>query len=80
MIMNAKCKSCKKFKPILAKGLCRSCYIKNYRKMKQIAGICVNCYRDKIDLSHSKWYCTKCLYRINKKIELKRAIELFMTN
>jgi NMD protein affecting ribosome stability and mRNA decay len=55
------CKSCGKDKEIRAKGLCLSCYYKEYRKIKAFKGLCIECGKYKIAKNKSAYYCGKCL-------------------
>jgi hypothetical protein len=53
------CKKCRKQKPIYAKGLCKSCYHKSYRKSRKDKGLCVRCGRYPICYK-SKVHCINC--------------------
>ena len=80
------CKDCGKDKELHAKGLCISCYQREYRKNRKATGnLCLNCGKYPIKKNRSNSYCGYCLAKFKgkagdkrvriKKIKEKRATE-----
>ena len=68
------CKDCGKDKELHAKGLCRSCYQREYRKIrKTTAKLCIDCGKYPIKKNRSKYYCGWCLAKRKGKMKGKRA-------
>lgn len=58
--MPKKCSRCKKDIKIYARGLCRSCYIKEFTEEKRSQGICTHCRSMPIDFTKSNSLCSTC--------------------